>query len=471
MPTYRTIHTLYGLQRLAAAEATGVPINLVEMAVGDGNGNPTTPSEAQTQLVRELFRATVNSVAQDPDDPLMFVAELVIPVAVGGFTIRECGIFDSEGGLFAVANVPDTYKPTAAEGAYADTVVRMRFKVANANNVTILADPNVVLATRTWVINTITPGYMIPDGTTSQVLTKDSNADGDYSWQDPNVADVVVDVIEEKQTLAAAQTTVILATVTTRGLAVYIEGVRISEGVAADEWQEDAVDPDTKIVLGQSYPDGTKILLTQNEPTGAVPFPLIRDQNLADVPDKALARTNLGAYSKAEADAAGQPGDVKYTARNTAPTGWLKANGAAVNRVTYAALFAAIGTTFGAGDGFNTFNLPDLRGEFLRGWDDGRGVDTGRAFGSAQSSANLAHVHGVTVDAVGNHTHITNIPVKANGFGAGPFAMLDGNQPLVGTQGQVSDAAGAHTHTASAASSGGTEARPRNIALLACIKF
>ena len=80
-------------------------------------------------------------------------------------------------------------------------------------------------------------------------------------------------------------------------------------------------------------------------------------------------------------------GAVMYFAGQTAPSGWLKANGAAVSRTTYAALFAAIGTTYGAGDGRSTFNLPDLRAEFLRGWDDGRGIDSGRAFGSAQRDA------------------------------------------------------------------------------------
>ena len=78
---------------------------------------------------------------------------------------------------------------------------------------------------------------------------------------------------------------------------------------------------------------------------------------------------------------------VLYFAGQTAPVGWLKANGAAVSRTAYAALFAAIGTTYGAGDGSTTFNLPDLRGEFMRGWDDGRGIDHGRVLGSAQGDA------------------------------------------------------------------------------------
>jgi microcystin-dependent protein len=80
----------------------------------------------------------------------------------------------------------------------------------------------------------------------------------------------------------------------------------------------------------------------------------------------------------------GITGQVAYFAVSSAPTGWLKANGALVSRTTYATLFAAVGTTFGVGDGSTTFALPDMRGEFPRGWDDGRGVDSGRVFGSAQ---------------------------------------------------------------------------------------
>jgi microcystin-dependent protein len=79
-------------------------------------------------------------------------------------------------------------------------------------------------------------------------------------------------------------------------------------------------------------------------------------------------------------------GKISMFARSTAPSGYLKCNGAAISRTTYEALFSAIGTTFGAGDGSTTFNIPDLRGEFIRGWDDARGVDAGRAFGSYQDS-------------------------------------------------------------------------------------
>jgi microcystin-dependent protein len=143
------------------------------------------------------------------------------------------------------------------------------------------------------------------------------------------------------------------------------------------------------------------------------------------------------------ASSAGVPsGAVAHFAMDTAPTGWLKANGAAVSRSTYAILFSAIGTTFGVGDGSTTFNLPDLRGEFPRGWDDGRGIDSGRAFGSAQADELKSHTHTFTY-ALSNNTVVTNV-------GSGATSSLT-------------------TKTTNA--TGGTETRPRNIALLACIKF
>jgi phage-related tail fiber protein len=137
-------------------------------------------------------------------------------------------------------------------------------------------------------------------------------------------------------------------------------------------------------------------------------------------------------------------GAVFYLATSTAPTGYLKANGAAVSRTTYADLFAAVGTTYGSGDGSTTFNLPDLRGEFLRGWDDSRGVDSGRGFATFQADELKSHNHSISP------SHVCG---RAGGFSA-----------TAGSQ-QLSDAFLSIGYT------GGTETRPRNIALLACIKY
>lgn len=159
-------------------------------------------------------------------------------------------------------------------------------------------------------------------------------------------------------------------------------------------------------------------------------------------------------------------GTVLYFAGSRAPAGWLKANGAAVSRTAYAALFAAIGTTYGAGDFLNTFNLPDLRGEFIRGWDDGRGVDTPRPMGSAQVDAVRQHYHGIGYISpnnddgafvVRNWTTAEQQNLQfINGNGNSAIRTLSASSNL-GTTNAIDESAG--------------ETRPRNVALLAIIKI
>ncbi|WP_256584472.1 phage tail protein [Pseudomonas sp. SWI6] len=189
---------------------------------------------------------------------------------------------------------------------------------------------------------------------------------------------------------------------------------------------------------------------------------------------------------------AAPPGQVAAFARATAPAGWLKANGAAVSRTAYAQLFAAIGTQFGAGDGSSTFNLPDMRGEFIRGLADGRNLDLGRVLGSVQESQNLSHDHGASVASAGAHTHAvsgtaasagshTHNTKGASGTGAtNAFAYQDVGSVVKATDAAgdhthtvsgTAASAGAHTHTVTIAADGGNEARPRNVALLYCIKI
>ena len=158
-----------------------------------------------------------------------------------------------------------------------------------------------------------------------------------------------------------------------------------------------------------------------------------------------LPVANGGTGSSAGASSPFPAGSDIYHAANTPPTGFLKADGSAVSRSTYSDLFAAIGETYCAGDGSTTFLVPDLRGEFMRGLDDSRGVDGSRSFGSAQA------------DQMESHSHTFNVH----------YSPGAGGQPLQGT--------GSVAATRSTSSVGGTsnssENRPRNVALLACIKF
>ena len=174
------------------------------------------------------------------------------------------------------------------------------------------------------------------------------------------------------------------------------------------------------------------------------------------------------AYDKAEEAArlALPSGAVMYFAGQTAPAGWLKANGAAVSRTAYAALFAAIGTTYGAGDGSTTFNLPDLRGEFIRGWDDGRGIDRGRAFGSAQGDA-IRNITG-SIDT-GSHNG-QQLFDEATAKGALAISRRQWKK-WTADSGDGGDNPAAFDFDASRVVPTAAENRPRNIALLACIKI
>ena len=152
--------------------------------------------------------------------------------------------------------------------------------------------------------------------------------------------------------------------------------------------------------------------------------------------------------AKLAAGAAVPIGAVFHFASSSAPTGYLKCNGdtlpngsGTVQGITanFAALYAVVGSTYGSAG-----KLPDLRGEFVRGWDDSRGIDTSRSFGSAQSDALKSHNHTITPSTLVGR--------------AGSFSATGGNQPLSEEYPVIGN-------------TGGTETRPRNIALLACIKY
>ncbi len=159
-------------------------------------------------------------------------------------------------------------------------------------------------------------------------------------------------------------------------------------------------------------------------------------------------------------------GAVMYFAGQTAPTGWLKANGAAVSRTAYAALFAAIGTTYGTGDGRTTFNLPDLRGEFVRGWDDGRGIDSGRTLGSAQGDA-IRNITGKIDSGKNSALQLFDYIEPTGAFGV----EKSWKQWTSDSGGGSNDLPSAITFDASSVVPTANENRPRNIALLACIKI
>ena len=190
------------------------------------------------------------------------------------------------------------------------------------------------------------------------------------------------------------------------------------------------------------------------------------DGNANDV----LQSDGSGNLSFAALPQAVPTGSVHMMATTTVPSGYLKCNGAAVSRTTYADLFAIIGTAHGAGDGSSTFELPDLRGEFVRGWDDSRGVDSGRNFGSAQSDQNKQHNHSASAtSSVSDPGHFHNVPYSNSDSGDG--VIEESGTGFSGVEPTNSATTGISVSTSvSIGNSGGNEARPRNIAMMYVIK-
>lgn len=148
---YYTLVTNIGAARIAKATALGTVVNLSQMAVGDGGGNPITPSATATALTREVYRASLNMLAVDENNQKQVIAELLIPEEQGDFTIREVGLFDDDNNLIAIGSIADSYKPLLSSGTASQQIIRMVIQIDNTDAVVLKVDPAVVLATRDFV--------------------------------------------------------------------------------------------------------------------------------------------------------------------------------------------------------------------------------------------------------------------------------------------------------------------------------
>ncbi|WP_413728707.1 phage tail protein [Sodalis sp. RH19] len=363
--------THQGTAKLANATALGARLEITHLAVGDGGGTRPIPDPAQTKLINQKRRAPLNSLSIDAANTNQIIAEQVIPENVGGFWIREMGLYDADDDLIAVANCPETYKPQLQEGSGRTQVVRMILIVSHAQAVTLKIDPSVILATKDYVRAQI-------DHTGSFLVKKLREQ---------------ATSLQDKMLHAAA--------------------------------------------------------------------------NLSDIPDKARARRNLQLGALAERDRL-TPQDIGAISLDelvgiplpwpsrTAPSGWLKCNGAKFNKKEYPVL-ASI---------YPSGKLPDLRGEFIRGWDDGRGIDDKRSPLSFQP------------DAIRNITGTQCLVVAYNGASTGAFfhtgknaneGIYDDGSPINDAPGVGNSIVGRSTgekiyFDASRVVPTADENRPRNIA-------
>lgn len=151
MNTFYTLLTALGLAKLTNAQISQTKVNVSHVAVGDGNGAYYEPNENMIALRRETWRGGTSRVAVAVDNPNWIEIEVTVPANVGGFYIREVGVFDDAGTLIAIAKYPETYKPTVDFGSTKDLNIKIIIELNNTNSVEVKIDPHIITASRAYV--------------------------------------------------------------------------------------------------------------------------------------------------------------------------------------------------------------------------------------------------------------------------------------------------------------------------------
>ena len=473
------ILTAVGEAKQANAAALGTSWTFAQMAVGDANGTDPIPSRTQTKLINERRRALLNQVKVDPANASVIIAEQIIPESVGGWWVRELALYDADGDMVAVANCAPTFKPLLAQGSGRTQVIRINLIVSSTANIELKIDPSVVLATREYVDTVVVEalskldykhsvlvattanivlsgiqsidGELLPAG--ARVLVKDqaqAKDNGIYvvpaagAWKRAQDADTSVEVTPglfvsvEKGTVNGDSVWQLVtdAPIVLGTTALAFEMVAGRTGVSAGAYTKVTVDKYGRVIAGTT-------------PT------TLAGHGITDT----YTKDEIAAMI-AQASALPVGSMIGFPVNKVAP-GFLELDGSVKSVATYPDLATFLGGAFNKGDeGAGNFRLPESRGEFLRGWDHGRGVDAGRGIGTYQESQNLRHVHPV--------------PLTASAAVVSP-QFIPGTWLPSNTQRQVLTADSDPSDNGSAtpgdwAASGGSEARPRSLAVMWCIK-
>lgn len=152
---YFTLLTDIGAQKIASSIANNTDIEITHIALGDGNGTIQTPNAEQTALVNEVHKRQINELNIDENIDNHIIARAILPSDVGNFWIREVGIYDKDNDLIAVGNYPETYKSILSNGISKEVDLKVIFKVTNANEINLVIDPTIVMASQEFVLKQI----------------------------------------------------------------------------------------------------------------------------------------------------------------------------------------------------------------------------------------------------------------------------------------------------------------------------
>ncbi|HDL6511899.1 TPA: phage tail protein [Yersinia enterocolitica] len=380
-PKYFALLTHIGTAKLANATALGTRLEITHMAVGDGGGTLPTPSPAQIQLVNEQRCAALNALTIDPNNPRQVIAEQIIPETEGGWWIREIGLLNKAGELIAVANCPESYKPQMQEGSGRIQTIRVILAVSNTAAVTLKTDPAVVLATRQYADQLISTTV-----TSISNHIRTLNPHPQYLLASHNLFDL--------GNIKAARANLQLGSAATRNVGNAQDELM---QVGAFGWGGNCIMASAGInaltktgmyCVNQYAPDKPEgfgdatIQHIQNDSLTAHQF-IFSTNNTHTAAKIAYRLRSYGQWREwidivtSRSQALTPIGIPLPYPGTTPPQGYLKCNGAAFYPYRYPTLATL----------YPTHKLPDLRGEFIRGFDDGRGIDTNRTLLSAQTDA------------------------------------------------------------------------------------
>ena len=515
-----SILTTVGRAKLASATPEN-QLNITHVAVGDGNGGypPLTPS--MTSLSNEKWRGAASLPIRSTDQNVI-IFEGFIPGNVGGFFVREVGIFDSDGDMIAIGQTAVVEKPDPSGGSPVTLSVRLHVSLDNASDVQLIyndspdidhaglgnrdaenSHPALSISTQPLpnlsqlasnvqgilalldTAATKKAQTSVSDKTTGAAMLNGAHGLGGKSvvsanwngitasgfYTNSNSSQGELPIAAEDLSLIHVETESNAAQICMRTLSSAPRTWRRSRnGLTWGAWVEIA-DDGYKIVTDANMAMKTG-MYSMPASLGALNSPVPGQSGTLSVIQggagdayitQAWTQSNetdeervfvrhkrlVGWTAWVELYHSGnndEVGSIKYFITTVTPKGrYIKANGAAISRAAYSDLFAKVGTFWGAGNGSTTFNVPDLRGEFIRTWDDGRGVDASRSFGSFQSDEFKSHSHQLNTTGV-----IEGSPVgpSFNALHAGSGKISSGTTAV-----------------------GGTETRPRNVALIAWIRY
>ncbi|HGK6316982.1 TPA: tail fiber protein [Salmonella enterica subsp. enterica serovar Enteritidis] len=313
---FKTVITTAGAAKLAAATVPGgKKINLNVMAVGDGGGKLPVPDAGQTQLVNEVWRHTLNKISQDNRYSNYIVAELVIPPEVGGFWMRELGLYDDEGTLIAVANMAESYKPELAEGSGRAQTCRMVIIVSSVESVALSIDSTMVMATQDYVDDRLAEhekSRRHPDATLKEKgftqLSNATDSESETLAATPKAVKTAYDLANAKYTAQDATTTrkgiVQLSNATdsvSETLAATPKAVKVAYDLANAKYTaQDATTARKGIIQLSNATDSTSETLAATPKAVKAAMDnangrLEKNSNGSDIPDKGLFAQNISA--------------------------------------------------------------------------------------------------------------------------------------------------------------------------------